>query len=158
MGNTVLGAPSALELRSADCVLAQVYSPNLPPAPVLPSSAPPYAPVSQPTPQFILQGSLPLAGCWVTQSSAPVPTVLTTASEPAGHAAATNNSEEKTAVPRPATEKAKNEEVRPTPPCPVLAQAGRQRERPRVKVPSASGLATQPPGRRVLTPVPAPST
>lgn len=93
-----------------DAVPTQVYSPNLPPAPVLPSSAPPYAPVSQPTPQFILQGSLPLAGCWVTQSSAPVPTVLTTASEPAGHAAATNNSEEKTAAPRPATEKAKNEE------------------------------------------------
>ncbi|KAM5222755.1 LOW QUALITY PROTEIN: PHD and RING finger domain-containing protein 1 [Hipposideros larvatus] len=110
VGSTVLGAPSALELRSADCVLTQVYSPNLPPAPVLPSSAPPYAPVSQPTPQFILQGSLPLAGCWVTQSSAPVPTVLTTASEPAGHAATTNNSEEKTATPRPATEKVKNEE------------------------------------------------
>nr|XP_019570298.1 PREDICTED: PHD and RING finger domain-containing protein 1 isoform X3 [Rhinolophus sinicus] len=88
----------------------QVYSPNLPPAPVLPSSVPPYAPVSQPTPQFILQGSLPLSGCWVTQSPAPVPTVLTTASEPAGHAAATNNSEDRTATARPAAEKAKNEE------------------------------------------------
>lgn len=93
----------------------QVYSPNLPPAPVLPSSVPPYAPVSQPTPQFILQGSLPLSGCWVTQSPAPVPTVLTTASEPAGHAAATNNSEDRTATARPAAEKAKNEEVRPVP-------------------------------------------
>ncbi|XP_066108566.1 PHD and RING finger domain-containing protein 1 isoform X3 [Saccopteryx bilineata] len=89
---------------------AQVYSPNLPPALALPSSVPPYAPVSQPTVQFILQGSVPLAGCGVAPSPAPVPTILTTASEPAGHAAATNNSEEKTANPRPATEKVKNEE------------------------------------------------
>ncbi|XP_070283242.1 PHD and RING finger domain-containing protein 1 isoform X2 [Myotis yumanensis] len=89
---------------------AQVYGPSLPPALALPSSVPPYAPVSQPTVQFILQGSLPLAGCGAAPSLAPVPTVLTTASEPAGHAAATNNSEERTATPRPATEKAKNEE------------------------------------------------
>ncbi|EPQ03359.1 PHD and RING finger domain-containing protein 1 [Myotis brandtii] len=89
---------------------AQVYGPSLPPALALPSSVPPYAPVSQPTVQFILQGSLPLAGRGAAPSLAPVPTVLTTASEPAGHAAATNNSEERTATPRPATEKAKNEE------------------------------------------------
>lgn len=63
--------------------------------------------------QFILQGSLPLAGCGAAPSLAPVPTVLTTASEPAGHTTATNNSEERTATPRPAPEKAKNEEVRP---------------------------------------------
>ncbi|XP_058382103.1 LOW QUALITY PROTEIN: PHD and RING finger domain-containing protein 1 [Diceros bicornis minor] len=87
---------------------SQVYSPNLPPTPALPSSVPPYAPVSQPTVQFILQGSLPLAGCGVAQSPAPVPAVLTTASEPAGHLA--NNLEESTAAPRPASDKAKNEE------------------------------------------------
>ncbi|XP_059566651.1 PHD and RING finger domain-containing protein 1 isoform X2 [Myotis daubentonii] len=89
---------------------AQVYGPSLPPALALPSSVPPYAPVSQPTVQFLLQGSLPLAGCGAAPSLAPVPTVLTPASEPAGHAAATNNSEERTATPRPAMEKAKNEE------------------------------------------------
>ncbi|XP_045436995.1 PHD and RING finger domain-containing protein 1 isoform X5 [Pipistrellus kuhlii] len=89
---------------------AQVYGSSLPPALALPSSAPPYAPVSQPTVQFILQGSLPLAGCGAAPSLAPVPTVLTTASEPAGHDTTTNNSEERTATPRPAPEKAKNEE------------------------------------------------
>ncbi|XP_074227413.1 PHD and RING finger domain-containing protein 1 isoform X1 [Camelus bactrianus] len=94
---------------------SQVYGPNLPPALALPLSIPPYAPVSQPTVQFILQGSLPLEGCGVAQSPAPVPAILTTASEPPGHAAATatttaNNSEERTAAPRPASEKAKNEE------------------------------------------------
>lgn len=95
---------------------SQVYSPSLPPAAALPSSVPPYAPVSQPAVHFILQGSLPLTGGGVAQSLAPVPTILTTASEPAGHAAAaatataTNNSEERTAAPRPASEKARNEE------------------------------------------------
>ncbi|XP_068390417.1 PHD and RING finger domain-containing protein 1 isoform X2 [Eschrichtius robustus] len=94
---------------------SQVRSPNLPPTPALPPSVPPYAPVSQPAVQFLLQGSLPLMGCGVAQSPAPVPTVLTAASEPAGHAAtvttaAANSSEERTAAPRPASEKAKNEE------------------------------------------------
>ncbi|XP_036076242.1 PHD and RING finger domain-containing protein 1 isoform X5 [Rousettus aegyptiacus] len=93
-----------------DADAIQVYNPSLPSAPALPLSIPPYAPVSQPTVQFILQGSLPLAGCGVAQSPAPVPTILTTASEPAGHATATNNSEERTATPRPAAEKTKNEE------------------------------------------------
>lgn len=106
-----MGCAVALELPLAGCFLTQVYSPNLLPAPALPLSIPPYAPVSQPTVQFILQGSLPLAGCGVAQSPAPVPSILTTASEPAGHAAATNNSEERMATPRPAAEKAKNEEV-----------------------------------------------
>ncbi|XP_066894035.1 PHD and RING finger domain-containing protein 1 isoform X4 [Kogia breviceps] len=88
-------------------------SPNLPPTLALPSSVPPYAPVSQPAVQFLLQGSLPLMGCGVAQSPAPVPPVLTTASEPAGHATVTataNSSEERTAAPRPASEKTKNEE------------------------------------------------
>ncbi|XP_054432799.1 PHD and RING finger domain-containing protein 1 isoform X2 [Pteronotus mesoamericanus] len=93
--------------------LTQVYSPNLPPALALPASALPYAAASQPPVQLSLQGSLPLAGCGVAPSPAPVPVPagLTAASEPAGHAvAATNNSEEKSAAPRPAAEKAKNEE------------------------------------------------
>ncbi|XP_053779984.1 PHD and RING finger domain-containing protein 1 isoform X3 [Desmodus rotundus] len=95
---------------SAD--LSQVYSPNLPPALALPTSVPPYAPVSQPLVQFTLQGSLPLASCGVALSPAPVPVPigLTTASEPTGHATATTNSEERSATPRPAMEKAKNEE------------------------------------------------
>lgn len=100
----------------AGCVLAQVQSPSLPPGPALPSGIPPYAPISQPAVQFLLQGSLPLPGCGAAQSMAPVSTTPTAASEPAGHAAATtaaNNSEERTAPPRPTPEKAKNEEVRP---------------------------------------------
>ncbi|XP_052517832.1 PHD and RING finger domain-containing protein 1 isoform X1 [Budorcas taxicolor] len=92
---------------------SQVQSPSLPPGPALPSGIPPYAPVSQPAVQFLLQGSQPLPGCGAAQSLAPVSTVPTAASEPAGHAAAataTNDSEERTAPPRPAPEKAKNEE------------------------------------------------
>lgn len=119
-----MGRAVALELPLAGCFLAQVYSPNLPPAPALPLSIPPYAPVSQPMVQFILQGSVPLAGCGVVQSPAPVPTLLTAASEPAGHAAATNNSEEGTATPRPAADKAKNEEVSP---APASGRPGRMR-------------------------------
>ncbi|XP_059961618.1 PHD and RING finger domain-containing protein 1 isoform X5 [Mesoplodon densirostris] len=94
---------------------SQVQSPNLPPTLALPSSVPPYAPVSQPAVQFLLRGSLPLMGCGVAQSPAPVPTILAAASEPAGHAAtvttaAANSTEERTAAPRPALEKTKNEE------------------------------------------------
>ncbi|KAM5319748.1 PHD and RING finger domain-containing protein 1 isoform 2-T3 [Glossophaga mutica] len=92
--------------------LSQVYSPHLPPALALPASAPPYAPASQPSVQFSLQCSLPPAGCGAAPSPAPVlvPIGLTPAAEPSGHAAATNNSEERSAAPRPAAEKAKNEE------------------------------------------------
>ncbi|XP_036895116.1 PHD and RING finger domain-containing protein 1 isoform X1 [Sturnira hondurensis] len=95
-----------------DADLSQVYSPNLLPALALPASVLPYAPASQPAVQFTLQGSLPPAGCGVAPSPAPVlvPIGLTTASEPAGHTTDTNNSEERSATPRPATEKAKNEE------------------------------------------------
>lgn len=82
-------------------------------------SLPPYAAASQPTVQFILQGSLPLASCGVSQSPAPAPTALTTAAEPACYATGASNSEERTAAPRPAAaEKAKNEEVSgAAPPC-----------------------------------------
>ncbi|XP_014437978.1 PHD and RING finger domain-containing protein 1 isoform X6 [Tupaia chinensis] len=89
---------------------SQVHSPIMLPAPAQPSSVPPYVPVSQPMVQFALQGNLPLAGCGAAQSLAPAPTVLTTASEPASQATATNNAEEKTTTPRPAAEKTKKEE------------------------------------------------
>ncbi|XP_069910169.1 PHD and RING finger domain-containing protein 1 isoform X1 [Oryctolagus cuniculus] len=88
---------------------SQVYSPYVPPALAQPSSVLPCVPASQPTVQFVLQGSLPLAGCGVAQSLAPVPTLLTTASDPASQAT-TNNSEEGTASLRPAPEKTKKEE------------------------------------------------
>ncbi|XP_045676934.1 PHD and RING finger domain-containing protein 1 isoform X2 [Phyllostomus hastatus] len=95
---------------SAD--LSQGYGPGLPPTLALPTSVLPYAPASQPSVQFTLQGSLPPAGFGAAPSPAPVPVPigLTAASEPAGQAAATNSSEEKPAAPRPAAEKAKNEE------------------------------------------------
>lgn len=103
---------------------SQVYSPGLPPAPAQPSSIPPCALVSQPTVQFILQGSLPLVGCGTAQTLAPVPTALTPASEPASQATAASNSEEKTPAPRLAAEKTKKEEVSPAsshfPRVPVL--------------------------------------
>ncbi|XP_063464073.1 PHD and RING finger domain-containing protein 1 isoform X16 [Pan paniscus] len=89
---------------------SQVYSPGLPPAPAQPSSIPPCALVSQPTVQFILQGSLPLVGCGAAQTLAPVPAALTPASEPASQATAASNSEEKTPAPRLAAEKTKKEE------------------------------------------------
>ncbi|EHH55949.1 PHD and RING finger domain-containing protein 1 [Macaca fascicularis] len=78
--------------------------------PSQPSSIPPCALVSQPTVQFILQGSLPLVGCGAAQTLAPVPTALTPASEPASQATAASNSEEKTPAPRLAAEKTKKEE------------------------------------------------
>nr|XP_012311509.1 PHD and RING finger domain-containing protein 1 isoform X5 [Aotus nancymaae] len=89
---------------------SQVYSPSLPPALAQPSSIPPCALVSQPTVQFILQGSLPLVGCGAAQTLAPVPTALTPASEPGGQATAASNSEEKAPTPRLAAEKTKKEE------------------------------------------------
>ena len=115
-----------MEPHPAGYVCAQVYSPNLPPALALPTSVPPYAPVSQPLVQFTLQGSLPLASCGVALSPAPVPVPigLTTASEPTGHATATTTSEERSATPRPAMEKAKNEEVSSAPPSSRAAHAG----------------------------------
>lgn len=82
----------------------------MPPVPAQPPGIPPYALVSQPSVQFLLQGSLPLVGCGPAQSLAPVPTMLTTASELASQTT-TNNSEERTTTPRPAGEKTKKEEV-----------------------------------------------
>ncbi|KAM5247365.1 PHD and RING finger domain-containing protein 1 isoform 2-T2 [Ctenodactylus gundi] len=100
-----------LEPGIPDMNPSQVYSHNMPPALAQPSSVLPYTLVSQPSVQFILQGSLPLVGCGTAQSLAPVPTMLATTSEPVSQATANNNSlEEKTATPRPAMEKTKKEE------------------------------------------------
>ncbi|KAL6035899.1 hypothetical protein STEG23_018268, partial [Scotinomys teguina] len=103
------GLPAVGTLHSAGGILAQVYSPNMPPPLAQPSSILPYALVSQPSVQLILQGTLPLAGCGAAQSLAPVPTLPATTSElviPATN----SNSEEKTATPKSAAEKTKKEE------------------------------------------------
>ncbi|XP_058515574.1 PHD and RING finger domain-containing protein 1-like isoform X2 [Ochotona princeps] len=86
---------------------SQVYSPYVPPALAPPANLPPYVPASQPTVQLVLQGSLPLAGCGLAQSLAPVPTALATATEPGSQA---TNSEERMATPKPGLEKTKKEE------------------------------------------------
>lgn len=89
----------------------QVYCQNIPLAPALPSSLPPYAPVSQPTVQFIMQGSLPALGCVAGQSLTPEPGSLATASEPGIQAASVGSAEEKIKAPKPPVDKTKNEEV-----------------------------------------------
>ncbi|NXU86656.1 PHRF1 protein, partial [Xiphorhynchus elegans] len=89
---------------------SQVYCQNIPLAPPLPSSLPPYAPVSQPTVQFIMQGSLPALGCVAGQSLTPEPGSLATASEPGIQAASVGNAEEKIKAPKPPVDKTKNEE------------------------------------------------
>lgn len=89
-------------LKTPKCA-PQVYTPSLPPS-GLTAALP-----SQPMVQFILRSSLPPAAGAVAPGPALVPAV---GSEPASQGA-TNNSEDKGAVPpRPAAEKAtKNEEV-----------------------------------------------
>ncbi|NWQ98010.1 PHRF1 protein, partial [Burhinus bistriatus] len=89
---------------------SQVYCQNIPLTPPLPSSLPPYAPVSQPTVQFIMQGSLPALGCMAGQSLTPEPGSLATASEPGIQAASVGNAEEKIKAPKPPVDKTKNEE------------------------------------------------
>ncbi|NXY32295.1 PHRF1 protein, partial [Pomatorhinus ruficollis] len=89
---------------------SQVYCQNIPLAPALPSSLPPYAPVSQPTVQFIMQGSLPALGCVAGQSLTPEPGSLATASEPGIQAASVGSAEEKIKTPKPSVDKTKNEE------------------------------------------------
>ncbi|KFZ67414.1 PHD and RING finger domain-containing protein 1, partial [Podiceps cristatus] len=90
--------------------VSQVYCQNIPLTPPLPSSLPPYAPVSQPTVQFIMQGSLPALGCGAGQSLTPEPGSLATASEPGIQAASVGNAEEKIKAPKPPVDKTKNEE------------------------------------------------
>ncbi|NXI47162.1 PHRF1 protein, partial [Galbula dea] len=89
---------------------SQVYCPNLPLTPALPSSLPPYAPVSQPTVQLIMQCSLPALGCGAGQSLTPEPGNLTAASEPGPQAASGSDTEEKIKTPKPPVDKTKNEE------------------------------------------------
>ncbi|NXH11008.1 PHRF1 protein, partial [Bucco capensis] len=89
---------------------SQVYCQNLPLTPALPSSLPPYAPVSQPTVQFIMQGSLPALGCVTGHSLTPEPGSLATASEPGIQAASISDTEEKIKAPKPPVDKTKNEE------------------------------------------------
>ncbi|NWR33589.1 PHRF1 protein, partial [Tachuris rubrigastra] len=89
---------------------SQVYCQNIPLTPPLLSSLPPYAPVSQPTVQFIMQGSLPALGCMAGQSLTPEPGSLATASEPGVQAASVGNAEEKIKAPKPPVDKMKNEE------------------------------------------------
>ncbi|KAH0621010.1 hypothetical protein JD844_021995 [Phrynosoma platyrhinos] len=88
----------------------QVYNQNLPLTAPLPSSLPPYAPVSQPTVQFIMQGSLPLISCVASQGLTPEPGNLATASEPGIQAASTGEAEEKIKAPKSPVDKTKNEE------------------------------------------------
>ncbi|NXI58420.1 PHRF1 protein, partial [Chloroceryle aenea] len=89
---------------------SQVYCQNIPLTPPLPSSLPPYAPVSQPTVQFIMQGSLPALGCAAGPSPTPEPGSLATASEPGIQAASVGSAEEKIKAPKPPVDKTKNEE------------------------------------------------
>ncbi|NXD78143.1 PHRF1 protein, partial [Halcyon senegalensis] len=89
---------------------SQVYCQNIPLTPALPSSLPPYAPVSQPTVQFIMQGSVPAPGCVAGQSLTPEPGSLATASEPGIQAASVGDAEEKSKAPKPPVDKTKNEE------------------------------------------------
>ncbi|NWH22970.1 PHRF1 protein, partial [Grus americana] len=89
---------------------SQVYCQNIPLTPPLPSSLPPYAPVSQPTVQFIMQGSLPALGCMAGQSLTPEPGSLATASEPGIQAASVGNAEDKIKAPKPPVDKTKHEE------------------------------------------------
>ncbi|XP_038621305.1 PHD and RING finger domain-containing protein 1 [Tachyglossus aculeatus] len=98
---------------------SQVYNPTVPLPPTLPSNLPPYAPVSQPTVQFIMQGSLPLLGGYgagpsLTPDPGPLePGAPAAASEPGTQAAASTGdqaAEDKAPPPKPALEKTKNEE------------------------------------------------
>ncbi|KFP69433.1 PHD and RING finger domain-containing protein 1, partial [Acanthisitta chloris] len=104
------GIPPHLTSTHRVVSVSQVYCQNLPLAPPVPSSLPPYAPVSQPTVPFIMQGSLPALGCVVGQSLTPEPGSLATASEPGIQAASVGNEDEKIKAPKPPVDKTKNEE------------------------------------------------
>ncbi|XP_009873552.1 PREDICTED: LOW QUALITY PROTEIN: PHD and RING finger domain-containing protein 1, partial [Apaloderma vittatum] len=104
-GNSVIPEPTFSTLT-----VEEVYCQPIPLTPPLPSSLPPYAPVSQPTVQFIMQGSLPALGCATGQSLTPEPGSLATASEPGIQAASVGSGEEKNKAPKPPMDKMKNEE------------------------------------------------
>ncbi|NXX76337.1 PHRF1 protein, partial [Urocolius indicus] len=88
---------------------SQVYCQAVP---VLTPGLPPYAPVSQPTVQFIMQGSLPALGCAGTHglSRAAEPPSLAPACEPGAQASAVGSAEERIRAPRPPVDRTKNEE------------------------------------------------
>ncbi|KAL7992077.1 hypothetical protein Chor_016333 [Crotalus horridus] len=90
---------------------SQVYNQNLALTVPLSSALPPYAPVSQPTVQFIIQGNLPLLTCMAEQGLIPEPEGnLTTASEPSIQEASTGDAEEKVKASKSPVDKTKNEE------------------------------------------------
>ncbi|XP_026562419.1 PHD and RING finger domain-containing protein 1 isoform X2 [Pseudonaja textilis] len=90
---------------------SQVYNQNLALTVPLPSALPPYAPVSQPTVQFIIQGNLPLLTCVAEQGLIPESGGnLTTASEPSIQSASTGDEEEKVKASKSPVDKTKNEE------------------------------------------------
>ncbi|XP_032077191.1 PHD and RING finger domain-containing protein 1 isoform X2 [Thamnophis elegans] len=90
---------------------SQVYNQNLALTVPLPSAVPPYAPVSQPTVQFIVQGNLPLLTCMAEQELIPESGGnLTTASEPSIQEASTGDAEEKVKASKSPVDKTKNEE------------------------------------------------
>ncbi|XP_070621657.1 LOW QUALITY PROTEIN: PHD and RING finger domain-containing protein 1 [Erythrolamprus reginae] len=91
--------------------LNQPYSQNLALTVPLPSVLPPYAPVSQPTVQFIRQGNLPLFTCTAEQELIPESGGnLTPVSEPSIQEASTGDAEEKVKTSKSPVDKTKNEE------------------------------------------------
>nr|XP_012624937.1 PHD and RING finger domain-containing protein 1 isoform X5 [Microcebus murinus] len=103
--------PDPPQVCSPDAPAAPAQLPtSFPPTGFPPTGFPPCMPAGQPLLQPLLQGALPLQGCGLPQSLAPVLPVLTSASEPASQATVASNSEEKTPAPRPAAEKTKKEE------------------------------------------------
>uniref|UniRef100_A0A8C6VIB1 PHD and ring finger domains 1 n=1 Tax=Naja naja TaxID=35670 RepID=A0A8C6VIB1_NAJNA len=91
--------------------LNQGYDQNLALTVPLPSALPPYAPVSQPTVQFIIQGNLPLLTCVAEQGLIPESGGnLTTASEPSIQSASTGDEEERVKASKSPVDKTKNEE------------------------------------------------
>ncbi|KFW12618.1 PHD and RING finger domain-containing protein 1, partial [Eurypyga helias] len=112
LDSSQVGSCSSTQVTSTYKMLSlpQVFCQNTPLMAPLPSCLPLYAPVSQPTVQFVVQGGLPTLGCMTGQSLTLEPVRLATASEPGIQAASAVNVEEKIKAPRPAVDKTKNEE------------------------------------------------
>ncbi|KAJ1178770.1 hypothetical protein NDU88_004012 [Pleurodeles waltl] len=83
----------------------QVYSPDVPLTPPLSSSLPTYTPVSEPSAQYVMTGSLPLLGCMTGSAVTSEPGNLTVASEPGSQSASTGDAEEKTTFPKPSLDR-----------------------------------------------------
>ncbi|XP_069480156.1 PHD and RING finger domain-containing protein 1 isoform X2 [Ambystoma mexicanum] len=82
-----------------------VYSPDVPLTPPLPSSLPPCAPVSEPSVNYIMPGSLPLLGCVAGSTITSEPGNLAIASEPGTQSASTGDAEEKTTFMKPSLDR-----------------------------------------------------